>query len=257
MYFTKSLLTALAAAALASSVASACDPPKRSGRTTRVTTVTVTKQSCGHSVLEQLIVLQQPVRIRVVQCEDELQQAAQALLDATAARDAAKGLADEALARVEAAACLLKTMCRTVEVNCRVYTEDEVADAVEVLIARYRTAACGLESAEQLLGERSAQLTAVKEKVARWQQKEQALLEQVAALRTEHVAAAAAGQRNAAAAALAGELNSMLSVNTTAAVRITETIAVSPPQPVAAPATAERDRLLEEVDSILESGARN
>ena len=257
MYFTKSLLTALAAAALASSVANACDPPKRSSRGTRITTVTVTKPVCGHTVLQQLVVLQQPVHIRVVQCENELQQAEQALLHASAARDTAKDLADEALARVEAAACLLKTMCRTIELNCRVYTEDEVAAALEVLIARCRTAACSLDSAEKLVAERSNQLALVREKVARWQQKEQALLEQVAALRTEHVAAEIASQRTAAATALAGELDRMLATKTTASVQITETTAVSVPAPVAEAATPHRDQLLEEVDSILKSRASN
>lgn len=257
MYFTKSLLTALAAAALASSVADACDPPKRSNCSTRITTVTVTKPACGHTVLQQLIVLQQPVRIRVVQCENELQQAEQALLAATAARDTAKSHADEALAKVEAGACLLKTMCRTVELNCRVYTEEEVAAAIEVLIARYRTAACSLDSAEKLVAERSNQLALVREKVARWQLKEQTLLEQVAALRTEHVAAEVASQRTAAATALAGELDSMLATKTTASVQITETTAISVPAPVAETATTHRDQLLEEVDSILKSNASN
>ena len=257
MYFTKSLLTALATAALTNSVATACDPPKHSSRGTKVTTVTVTKQSCGHTGLQQLLVLQQPVRIRVVQCENELQQAEQALLDATAARDAAKNVADETLARVEAGACLLKTMCRTIEVNCRIYTEDEVAAAVEVLIARYRDAACSLESAEKLVGERSTQLTHVREKVARWQQKEQALLEQVAALRTEHLAAEVASQRAAAATKLAAELDSMLSIKTTASVQITETTAIDAPAPAADSPKPQRDQLLEEVDSILKSGAAN
>ena len=257
MYFTKSLLTALAAAALANSVATACDPPKRNSLGTKVTRVTVTRQPCGHTVLQQLVVLQQPVHIRVVQCENELQQAEQALLDATAARDAAKDIADEALARVEAGACLLKTMCRTIEVNCRVYTEDEVAAAIEVLIARYRTAACSLESAEKLVAECSSQLTLVREKVARWQHKEQALLEQVAALRTEHVAAEVASQRAAAATKLAGELENMLSVKTTASVQITETTAISTPAPVAESPKPQRDQLLEEVDSILKSNAAN
>lgn len=256
MYFTKSLLTALAAAALASSVADACDPPKRSNCSTRITTVTVTKPACGHTVLQQLIVLQQPVRIRVVQCENELQQAEQALLAATAARDTAKSHADEALAKVEAVR-LLKTMCRTVELNCRVYTEEEVAAAIEVLIARYRTAACSLDSAEKLVAERSNQLALVREKVARWQLKEQTLLEQVAALRTEHVAAEVASQRTAAATALAGELDSMLATKTTASVQITETTAISVPAPVAETATTQRDQLLEEVDSILKSNASN
>ena len=256
MYFAKSLLTVLAAACMANSVAAACDPPKRSSRSTRVTTVTTMQKPCGHTVLNELIVLQQPVHIRVVQCENELQQAEHALQAASSARENAATTAEAALARVEAGACLLKTMCHTVELNCRIYTEDEVADAIEILIGRYRSAASALVAADALVAERAAQLALVREKVARWQQKEQTLLQQVSALRTEHLTADVALQRTTAATELAGELNSMLQ-GKTATVQVTESVAVSAAVSADEPLAAQRDQLLQEVDDILNSGSGN
>jgi hypothetical protein len=245
--------SAFAAACVVNSVASACDPPVKAAAGIRII---VPKPCSDITILEQLELLKRPVRVRVLQCENELEQAELALASACSDRDGAQAAADLALARVETAACLLKKMCRRIEINCRTYTEDEVAEAVQILICRYREAAATLTAAESRVAESTQQLAVVQQKVARWQQKEKALLEQVAGLRNAHESARSRGERAKAAAALANELSGMLGHKPAAADQPDVTVEITPdPASVEADATEQKhDQLFDEVDKILNAG---
>lgn len=248
-------LAATVAGMLGVAAAEACDPPVRVVRKTGVVLV----QPCAADVVEvqTLLRLQQPVHIRVVRCSDELAAAKAALAGAIAARDAAVAAETVAIDRVEAAACLLKTMSRCIEINGCVYTKDDIAAAVEVLISRYHSAKGTLAVAGELVEQRTAELTQVEARVVKWQRKEQELLSQVASLRSAREASAASVQK-AAAAALASELTGMLEkaptnvvigVATSATETTIETTTELQPE-TAGPAGP--DALLHEVDQILQ-----
>lgn len=245
------------------SAAEACDPPVRVVRRTSVVVVKpcavvkpcVVVQPCVEEVVElqTLIRLQLPVHVRVQKCCDELAAAKAAVAAAIAARDAAAATETGALDRVEAAACLLKTMGSCIEVNGCVYSKEDVAAAVEVLISRYHTASAALAAAGELVALRTAELAQVEARVAKWQRKEQELLEQVASLRaTREVSVVSVKQ--VAAAKLASELHGMLNqapakVLTVGVETTTETTTVTKPD--SATATSP-DQLLQEVDQILQ-----
>lgn len=248
-------LAATVAGMLGVAAAEACDPPVRVVRKTGLVLV----QPCAAEVVElqTLIRLQQPVHTRVVRCCDELVAAKAALAEAITARDAAVAVESVALERVEAAGCLLKTMSRCVEINGCVYTKDDIAAAVEVLISRYHSAKGILGTAGELVVQRTAELTEVEARVARWQRKEQELLSQVASLRSAREASAALVQK-AAAATLASEVNGMLDKAPTTVVigvatSATETtIETTAELQLETAGPAGPDALLHEVDQILQ-----
>ncbi|MEY2725082.1 MAG: hypothetical protein RLZZ458_949 [Planctomycetota bacterium] len=234
------------------SMAVACDPPQR---IVRVSQVQVVRGSCEVPALEVLVKLQQPVHVRVVQCVDELEQAEAAVAEATCQLSVAREAADTAMRRVESVACVLRTMCRTVEICGTVYCREDVAGALEVLIGRYHSAAAAVTAAEELLGVRQASLQRVAEKVARWQQKERDLLTQVAALRAAH-GATKAQTLTESAEKLAADISGMLKSAGKPEVKIEETTTTEETTVItteSAPEPSQTGRLLEEVDQILGS----
>lgn len=190
-------------------------------RTAPVSQVVVTPaaapQKCEDKnvALQLLVALQQPVQVRVHNCESELQLAAQNLRAAVCRRDAAQASAAAILNRAEATACILKKMGCTVEVNCKTFSKEEVAATLNTLLGQYRSATCDVKAAELIVAERTAELKMVKDRVVKWQQAETALLAQVSMLRAEQDAAK---QANLAAAAneLIVEVNTMLNAGAVA-----------------------------------------
>ncbi len=245
-----SLAVALAGL-LGISAAEACDPPVK---VVRRTSVVVVKPCVEESVeLQTLIGLQVPVHVRVQKCCDELEAAKADLAAATVARDAAAATEAVALDRVEAAACLLNTMGSCIEVNGYVYSKEDVAAAVEVLISRCHTASAALAAAGELVAQRTAELAQVEARVAKWQRKEKELLEQVASLRATREASVAS-VKQAAAAKLASELNGMLSQAPSKVLTVgveTTTETTTETKPDSATVTSP-DKLLQEVDQILQ-----
>ncbi|MEY4181072.1 MAG: hypothetical protein RLY70_4647, partial [Planctomycetota bacterium] len=160
-------------------------------------------------LLAELTRLCQPVQVRVAACETDLLAARRGVVAALRQHDTAKNSAQEALVRVETVACVLRTMCQTLEVNGVVYSKEQVAAGLRKLIADYRLAADEVESAADQLERRSENLRQVAARVTRWRKQEQALLEQVDSLKNEHNVDSTS-DRAATAAKLVAEVSEML-----------------------------------------------
>jgi len=246
------MLVAVIASCVAGSTARACDPPQMI-RVTSVAAVTNPHDCEKVVLLRRLESLKTPVHSRVDICEDELAIANAAVTVTTADRDAAAGRVAKSMERVACAANLLESMCSKVCLDGEVYSKEQVAAALQTLIADHLTDKNILKLSEDALVQRQATAFQVAEKVAKWQRAQQELLQQVALLKAEHnvqtaqVASIRTGSAPASVSSpekLLSELNQMLEKS--GAANFSSTVVSSVPQQ-----NDDTAKLLKEVDEVI------
>ncbi|MFM7073086.1 MAG: hypothetical protein ACKO38_14965 [Planctomycetota bacterium] len=209
-------------------------------------------------VLAELVRLRQPIQLRVSACEGDLVTARHDVVAAIRRHEAAKAVADESLLRVEKVTCVLRGMCQTLEVNGAVYTKAQVADGLRRLIDNYRSDVTEVEAAAMQLECSSDTLRQIAARVVKWRTQEQRLYEQINLLKSKHNQAKDDQTQAIRATALVAEVTELLAkpaapnaATQTQSTAIDGATPANAPQPVDQP----KDRLLQEVDSILSEKA--
>jgi hypothetical protein len=205
-------------------------------------------------VLAELVRLRQPVKLRVSACEGDLVAARRDVVAAIRRHEAAQAAADEALLRVEKVTCVLRGMCQTIEVNGAVYTKAQVAEGLRRLIDNYQSNVSEVEAAATQLECSSDTLRQIAARVVKWQTQEQRLYEQINMLKSKHIHAKEDRTQTARATALVAEVAELLAKPTAPSTAVqpqSSAVDGATPADDQKPVAHPKDRLLQEVDSIL------
>ena len=213
----------------------------------------------SEGILQQLEKLQEPIHVRVSDCNEELELAQCALKSAIAERDAACADMQLAIERISAGGKLLKSMCSTICIGGELYSKEDVAGALKSLICDYLAAKQVHDIRQKTVAERKTSLQAVEVRVAKWQKAERDLLKEISLLKAEHDLSVAQQEQPSTsdsvdttevvkAERLLKEISGLLTVQVTS---VTTTVAKPAAETVPTVAPVSSETLIEEVDQIL------